>query len=74
MAEGIQRIQAIAPGVHALGERGDALRREAEEAAEAMRAAHDSAASVAAFLEQARPVLEELRTLSERNAQAAAGG
>ena len=73
MAEGIQRIQSIAPGVHALGERGDALRREAEEAAEAMRAAHDSAAAVSAFLEQARPVLDELRTLAERGARAAGG-
>ncbi len=74
MADGIQRIQAIAPGVHALGERGDALRREAEDAAEAMRVAHDSAAAVAAFLEQAQPVLEELRKVSERTAQAGGGG
>lgn len=73
MADGIQRIQAIAPGVHALGERGDALRREAEEAAEAMRVAHDSAAAVAAFLEQAHPVLEELRAAAERGARAAGG-
>ena len=74
MADGIQRIQAIAPGVHALGERGDALRREAEDAAEGMRVAHDSAAAVAAFLEQAQPVLEELRKVSERTAQAGGGG
>lgn len=74
MAEGAQRIQAVVPRLRALGEDGDAMRREGEEVAEEVRKAHDEALAVAKFLETAVTMVAELGRQAEQLRESAGHG